>query len=270
MRIAAVADIHGNLPALNAVLADVSSIAVDRVVFCGDMTLGAPDDRACYYRVKETGAPIIRGNAERYVAEFGTPAAEPRWTGEQFKPLQYAVSQFSDAERRELGNLPLTCVLPEAPDVLFYHANPRNDMDIWRSCTPDEELEPNYSGRSESVFVGGHNHTQQARRWRDKTIVICGSVGLTNDYFAGAQYVVLEKTGAEWRVEHREAQYDRADTLKRCVETDYVSKTGPIGRLMVRGIATGTNQMMPFLAWYRSGSMADELEVAVDKWLALY
>ena len=52
MKIAAVSDIHGNLPALEAVLADIDSIGVDHVVFCGDIVLGAPDDKACWERVK--------------------------------------------------------------------------------------------------------------------------------------------------------------------------------------------------------------------------
>ena len=131
MRIAAVADIHGNLPALEAVLADIEAAKVDHIVFCGDYVLGAADDKGCWERVKETGAPMVRGNAERYAAEFGTEKGEERWHGEQFKPLQYTVSQFTDEERQELGRLPTTFKLDEAPDVLFYHANPVNDMDIW-------------------------------------------------------------------------------------------------------------------------------------------
>ena len=71
MRIAAVVDIHGNLPALEAVLADIDSIGVDHRVFCGDFVLGAPDDRACYNRAMDTDSPTIRGNTDRFVAEFG-------------------------------------------------------------------------------------------------------------------------------------------------------------------------------------------------------
>ena len=180
MRIVAVVDIHGNLPALEVVLADIESVGVDQMVFCGDVVLGAPDDRACYYRVLETGAPVMRGNAERYLAEFGTPAADPAWTTEQFGPIQYSASQFSDCERRELGDLPTTCRLPVAPDVLFYHANPRNDMDILRQWTHDEEIEPNFGGIEANLFVGGHTHTQFVRSWQGRTIVVCGWVRLTN------------------------------------------------------------------------------------------
>lgn len=270
MRIAAVVDIHGNLPALEAVLADIESVGVDHIVCCGDMVLGAPDDRACYYRIMELGVPVIRGNAERYVAEFGTSAADPRWTTEQFGPLQYSVSQFSDAERVELGNLPTTHRLPDAPDVLFYHANPQNDMDILRSWTPAAEIDKNFSGIEAAVFVGGHTHTQYVHNWQGRAIVICGSVGLTNDYAAGAQYVLLEKDSGPWKVNHRDVSYDIGETLKRFEETKYLDIAGPIGRLVLRGAATRTNQLSPFLKWHGSGAIERTFSEAVDDFLNLY
>ena len=270
MRIAAVADIHGNLPALEAVLAHIQSAGVDHVVFCGDYVLGAADDKGCWEPVRETGAPMVRGNADRYTAEFGTEQGEERWHGEQFKPLQFTVSQFTDEERQELGKLPTTYKLADVPDVLFYHANPRNDMDLWRSWSTEEELAKNFSDLSATILVGGHNHTQQARRWRQHTIVICGSVGAPNDYSAGAQYVILEKSNGEWRIEHLDVPYDVSEILAQLEEVDYLGRTGPMGRLMVRQLATGTNQVMTFLKWYRAGTMEDSLSVAVEKFLNVY
>ena len=270
MRIAAVADVHGNLPALQAVLADIESEGVDHLVFCGDYVLGAADDKACWERVKQTEAQLVRGNAERYVAEFGTERGQARWAGEQFLPLQYTVSQFTDAERQEMGELPTTCKLADAPDVLFYHANPRNDMDIARPSTTDEEMAKSYSCVEETTLVGGHNHTQSVRRWKDHTIVVCGSAGATNDYGAGAQYVILENHNGQWHIQHKDVPYDLGETLARLEAADYLHHTGPMGRLMVRQLATRTNQVMSFLSWYRSGTMEDGLSEAVDRFLNLY
>lgn len=184
MRIAVLADIHGNLTALDAALADIRSLNVDHVVFCGDALLGAPDDRECWQCLGDTSAHRVRGNTEGFVARYGTPEADPKWTTEQWGPLQWAVSQFSDNERQAMGELPLTLRLQCAPEVLFCHASARNDRDLWRMCTPEDRLAEYYAGTNERVIVGGHNHTQCIRPWGDRLLVLCGSVGLTNDWSA--------------------------------------------------------------------------------------
>ena len=270
MRIAALSDVHGNLAALEAVLADIASLGVDHIVFCGDMVLGAPDDRACWKLARETTEYVVRGNTEGFVARFGTREAEPRWTTERFGPLHWTVDQFSDEERRELGQLPLTLKIPGVPDVLFYHASPRNDRDLWRSHSPDQELEEYFGGVAEEVLVGGHNHTQQIRAWRGHTLTICGSVGGTDDWSAGAQYLLLEQQGSTWEAVHRNVPYDMDSTLQRFVETDYVASAGPMGRLMLRALATRTNQVMPFLAWYKPRTSHISLADAVDAFLNFY
>ncbi len=270
MRIAAFVDIHGNLPALDAVLLDISVAQVDRVVCCGDIVLGGPDDRACYERVVESGVPIVRGNTERYVSELGTERANPRWVEEGFGPLRYGAGQFSKSERTKMGELPTTYKFADVPEIMFYHANPQNDQDIPYAWHSDDELDANYAGTSEDLFVGGHSHTQLLRSWRGRQIVICGSVGATNDFYAGAQYLILEKSGETWSVQHRNVLYDVGETMKRYEATSYVEHAGPMGRLFCRTVATRTNQVMPFLAWWKSAGSAGSLSDAVDEFLRLY
>lgn len=270
MRVAVIVDIHGNLPALDAVMKDVKSLHVDHLVCCGDVILGGPDDRACYDRILETEAPIIRGNAERYVADFGTERADSRWEEEGFRPLRYGVRQFSDSERAALGQLPTSYRLPDAPEILFYHANPKNDMDIPHLWSTDEQIDVNFLDTEGEVFVGGHSHTQQMREWRGRRIVVSGSVGATNEFSGGAQYVLLERQRGSWTIHHRNVPYDVGETLERFKATNYVNETGPMGRLFVRGVATRTNQMMPFLTWRRSKGADQGLSEAIDEFLNLY
>lgn len=270
MRIAAIVDIHGNLPALNAVLDDIDTLAVDQLVCCGDVILGGPDDQACFQRVLATGASIVRGNTERYVSEVGTEHADPRWTEEAFGPLRYGASQFTDAERAQMGDLPTIHHVAHVPEIMFYHANPSNDRDIAYAWLTDEELDGNYAGHDEDIFVGGHSHTQLLRSWRNRRVAISGSVGATNDFYAGAQYLLLEKRGQDWCLQYRNVPYDVGETLRRYDETDYVDHTGPMGRLFVRTVATRTNQVMPFLSWQKSAGSGLKLADAVDRFLSLY
>ena len=77
MRLAVIADIHGNLPAFEAALEHVDRQQVDRLVILGDIVVGAPDSAACWNLARSLSCPILRGNNDRYVAHYDTPAADP-------------------------------------------------------------------------------------------------------------------------------------------------------------------------------------------------
>ncbi len=178
MRIAALSDIHGNLPALEAVLDHVEKQNVDLIVIVGDVVIGSPDSAACWKIVRDLGCPVLRGNGESYLARFGTEDADPRWESEQFGPIQWGAGEFSPEERRILGDLPLTYRPPDTDDILFFHATPRSEYGSMKAYTPEEELEEIFAGIDERYLIRGHQHNPQVRLWKDRAIVNCGSVGL--------------------------------------------------------------------------------------------
>lgn len=259
MRLAVLADIHGNLAALEAALAAVKAMGIERIVIAGDVVVGGPDSAACWARVKALRCPVLRGNHERYVFDFDTPRAKPEWSGEQFGPVRWARAQFSAAERAELAALPATLRLPEAPGVLFVHGSPRTDVDLLFPYTSDEEVAEMFSGQPERLIVRGHNHYCGVRSWSGGRIVTVGSVGLPLDGTVAAQFTTLElrgaaeaaATGAEkgdgWVVAQHAVPYDVEATRRRCRETGYIEQAGPIARLYERELATAAFQIMPFL-----------------------
>ena len=109
MRIAIIADIHGNLAALEAVLARIAGLRIDRVVVAGDVVVGAPDSLKCWERVRGLDCPVLRGNHERYVFDLGTERAKPEWSTRQFGPVQYAAAQLGEQldARARYGTLKL-------------------------------------------------------------------------------------------------------------------------------------------------------------------
>ena len=111
MRIALLADIHGNLAALEAALAEIAALAPDLTIVAGDVVDGGPDSGACWRRVRALRCPVIRGNHERYLFDYGTPRADPAWSSPQFAPLRVARAELSTAELAELAALLLG--LPE-------------------------------------------------------------------------------------------------------------------------------------------------------------
>ncbi len=249
MRVAILADIHGNLAALEAVLARVSQLRVDRVVVAGDMVVGAPDSLACWKRVKALGCPVLRGNHERYVFDLGTERAKPEWSTPQFGPVQFAAAQLGESNRRELAELPMTLRLEGAEDLRVVHGSARSDSDLIFPYTSDEEIAPMFAGVAERWIVRGHNHYAGVRLWCDRHIVTTGSVGLPLDGTVKAQFALMERMAAGWRVRHEVVAYDVAATLRRFRESGCLESAGPIAKLFMREVETATFHVLPFQAW---------------------
>ncbi|AHF93900.1 metallophosphoesterase [Opitutaceae bacterium TAV5] len=278
MRVVVIADIHGNLAALEAALAEISRLHPDRLVVAGDVVDGGPDSAACWERVRGLGCPVLRGNHERYVFDFGTERAAPEWAKPQFGPLHFARAELSAQQMREMAALPTVWRDPEAPGLVVVHASERGDHDSVFHYTPDELVEAMFPTMRESLIVRGHNHQCMLREWRHGRIVTTGATGMPQDGNLAAQFVVLERLRSDaaaggaggWRVRHRAVRYEVEATLRRFRETGYLEKTGPLGRLFYREVATATHQVVPFLRFWGVVSKANpdlSLEAAVGEFL---
>lgn len=251
MRLAILADVHGNLPAFEAALDYARQQRPDQIVIAGDLVVGAPDSAACWHLATSSAYPIVRGNHERYVAQFDQPDAPPIWQTEQFGPVRWAVAQFSAAERAAIEHLPAYLRLDNAPDLLIVHASLRNDRDTIAAYTPDAEIALMFPAVGEHTIVRAHNHAPQVRLWNGRMIVTTGSVGLPLDSMPTAQYLLLERSGGDWRIMHQSVPYDLEASARRFHESGYLDAVGPIARLYLREVMTASGQIVPFLRAYR-------------------
>jgi putative phosphoesterase len=183
MRVAALYDVHGNLPALDAVLEDVERERPDAIVFGGDIVAG-PLPRETLERVPSRGeeARLIRGNADRAVAAMRRDVPAPS-LGPNRDALEWVAARLTDEQLDLLAALPLTITLEVdgVGSVCFCHATPRDDEEIFTERTPDEVVEELLVETVEEVVVCGHTHMQFDRlvnRWR---VVNAGSVGMPYD-----------------------------------------------------------------------------------------
>jgi predicted phosphodiesterase len=262
VRIAVLADVHGNLYAFEAALAHARGLGVDQTVLLGDLTVGSPDAAACWQLACALGCPSVWGNHERYVAYYGTAQADPRWKGEQYAPVGWAASQLSAAERGAMRALPHCYRTADAPDVFFCHASLRSDRDTVAAHTPGDRLREMYRDVTEALIVRGHNHLGQMRLWDGHTIVTAGSVGLPLDSCPTAQYLVLERKGQGWQITHHSVPYDVDAAVRRFEETGYLDAAGPMGRLFQREVATASHQIVPFLRAYARWSSEERISLA--------
>jgi predicted phosphodiesterase len=206
MRIAALNDVHGNLPALEAVLADVEAAGADLVVLGGDIAAG-PMPAETLDLVLSLGDRVValHGNADRELVSVFDGAPPDSAIPEALRAgLVWTARSLDRRHRDHLAGLPptLTYAVEGAGEVLFCHASPRNDVEIFTAASPDERVAPMLAGVRADVVVCGHTHMQFDRRVGGVRVVNAGSVGMPYGP-PGAYWLLL---GPD--VELRRTEYD--------------------------------------------------------------
>jgi predicted phosphodiesterase len=227
-RVAAIYDIHGNLPALEAVLEDVHGARVDSVIVGGDVIPG-PMPRETLGRLLNLDLPaqFIQGNCELAVlaqmaaartgrvtywgTASGAPLPKPlqevmRWTAEQIPEYEGLLASWPRTLRLEI---------PGLGEALFCHGTPRSETEIFTRLTPEENILPAFDGIDTPLVVCGHTHMQFDRMIARIRVVNAGSAGMP-----------FGEPGADWlllgpEVELRHTAYDLADAARLIQDTRY-------------------------------------------------
>jgi putative phosphoesterase len=178
--VAALYDIHGNRAALEAVLAEVPDDAT--IVVGGDICAGGDQASEVLTRLRGLGDRVVwvRGNADRELHPDEEGLAPPEF-------LEPARAQLSEEEIEFLHDLPETQIVG---DVLYCHASPRNDLDIFTERTPEERIAFLFDGLDVSTVVCGHTHTQYERTVAGVRIVNAGSIGMPYEDEPGAYWLL--------------------------------------------------------------------------------
>ena len=192
MRVAALYDVHGNAPALEAVLAEVRRSGVNAIVFGGDLASG-PFPRETVELARSLDAVFVRGNADRLIE---SPARSPEWDAAQ----RWVKAQLDEEQIAWLVNLDFSAVID---DTLYVHATPHDDETSITELTSDERLAELLAEVEQSLVVAGHTHMQVDRRVGDKRFVNAGSVGMPYEPEPGAYWALIGDD-----VELRRTEYD--------------------------------------------------------------
>lgn len=178
MRVAAISDIHGNLPALRAVIDEVRRESVDLVACCGDIASGPlPGETIDFLR--EVGLPVeaVRGNADRGAVDGFDGRSDPATTHEDDV---WTGTQLNRSQRDYLAGLPLTRTveIDGLGTVLLCHGTPRRDDEIVLETSREERLREALSGVAADVVVCGNTHMPFDREAGRHRLVNAGSVGM--------------------------------------------------------------------------------------------
>ena len=222
MRIAVLADIHGNQPALRAVLAEIDLDPADALVVAGDVVAG-PLVRESLELLAARREPVhwIRGNSEREaVAVYDGAAAGDDPAG---RAAAWSAAALDRRWRDELASWPITVAVD---GVRFCHGSPRSDDEILTVVTPETAFAEALSDVAEHLVVGGHTHRQFVRHVREGlTYANAGSIGLPYEGRAGAFWMML----ADGVPQFRETVYDleaAVDALRAAGFPEYDDQLG--------------------------------------------
>lgn len=211
MKLAVISDVHGNTPALEAVLADIARENVDAVLCLGDHVSGPIDPAAAADMLRALDGPIIVGNHDRWLLELGA---------EELDPVdRFAQGRLSQAHIDWLAAMPATATFGR--EVFLCHGTPTSDVQVWldayshdrQTVLPDEEtVTREAEGVDFPVILCGHTHLPRSVRLRDGRLVVNpGSVGLQLGHGSpDARFALIEQRGGDFSVSLRSVPYDHA------------------------------------------------------------
>jgi putative phosphoesterase len=218
MRVAAIYDIHGNLPALEAVLDEIRRADVDQIVVGGDVVPGPmpSETMACLLDV-DIPMQFIQGNGDREVLALRTGAESAAVPERYREAMRWNSEQLSADQERLMARWPLTLrvEIDGLGDVMFCHATPRNDTEIFTRLTPEDRLVPVFAEGNAPLVICGHTHMQFDRTIGSVRVVNAGSVGMPFGE-PGAYWLLL---GPD--VQSRRTAYDLAKAADRIRATKY-------------------------------------------------
>ncbi|HET7034113.1 MAG TPA: metallophosphoesterase family protein [Thermomicrobiaceae bacterium] len=270
MRLAILADIHGNLPALEAVLADLAGRAVDQIVMAGDAINWGPFSAAVLETLSRSGSVPLRGNHEYFLLDYGT-ARSPEW-GRGAPSLAWLARQLEPGWRRRLAAWPDTLSLryPEAPPVRVLHGLPGNPFDGIFPWTADDEIRRYLSGIEEELVIAAHTHIALDRRVGNRRILNPGSVGLPLDGVLDARYLLLDAIDGAWQPTFRRVAYDSSPLFAEFERQGFVAECGAVGYLIVEEFRRARPVFRDFLKWHRAHCPGEPMTLALaERFLAL-
>lgn len=284
MQIAVLADVHGNLPALEAVLARLEEVQPDYVVLNGDLINGVPFSTEVIDLVRRLGWVVVRGNHEFYYLDFGTERAIPgcedptRWG-----QLHWLIDTVTPAQGAYLAMLPdeRTLYVPGTQPLRIAHGVPGRNRVGFHNEQADEQIAAEIRPIQERTLVSAHthvqidrhirmdidrastlqidphvdthaaNHTEVHRHWH---LINPGSVGLPLNRDPAAQFALLQSVSEQveaggWRATMQRVPYDRRPALSAYAESGMLEMGGVITRLFYWELVTAEPEIVFFYRW---------------------
>jgi len=257
LKLAVIADIHANIHALEAVLADVWKVQADEIIVNGDLVNRGPDNVRVMERI--TAEPKVTamtlGNHDDLMRMWVDRDAElpalwfedPFWYG-----MAWPANQLAEAGWIEvLRALPMTHTVrvPSAPTLLLSHGSPRHYREGYGRFLTSEALFEIARAYPADIFIGSHTHRPMQRTYGRYVVLNTGAVGTPFNGDPRAQYLLMHLHGDVWRPEFRAVPYDQAAALRAFETSGYLEEGGLSARIFYEELRLSRPLYMSFWTW---------------------
>lgn len=286
MRLAILADIHGNIHALQAVAASLEKIQPDAVIIVGDIINAVPFSSEVIDFIRQTDWIAIRGNHEFYYLDFVAGRAPDSWRDpERWGQLHWLINHLRPEQGAYLAALPdeLTLYYPATEPLRITHGTPGNNRGGFSNTMAEEKIAAALTRVPQKTHINAHSHVQidrmiteradnlegkandptfylegkdqlPGRKWH---IINPGSVGLPLNGDPRAQFAVIENTQPAaihggWRVRHYRVPYDRRPALAAFTDSGMMKEGGVISELFYWELVTAQREIPYFFIWKRA------------------
>jgi predicted phosphodiesterase len=267
IRFAVLADIHANLPALQAVLDDICQQSVNATILAGDFITGGPAPSQVLELVSTRIEHVILGNADIRLLDYGKYHLSDLWRGrEQWAAMQWTLDHLSKADMRFLAHWSQSKVIevngkarvrvvhgsPRAYDEHILPGDHAQHLDLYQEAgvVHDRRIDVGQALDliQESVLICGHSHIPWQHKSEGRFAMNPGSVGASIDGDVRAHYTILEGDGNEWQANLRLVEYDLDCQRRLYSQSGFLLEGGAMAWAFLRSIETGRNVTGHFLA----------------------
>ena len=247
MKIAILADAHGNQYGFQATLEDAKRKKADLIVSAGDMLTSFPGGAEILDTLVSEQIPTVLGNADELLLKWWHSETSSHLRhSPQFRPLQTATARLADTQFTEIEQWPLTQLFEaEGKRVLLCHGTPGSNI----RSVEDPDWFPSSDKLSVNdidVIVAGHHHHHWSETREGVLLILVGSCGMPVGGNPNAQYTILDMTADRIDVQHQTVEYDRTGLINELNDQQYVTLASPIGWLELSQIITA----QPLMQYY--------------------
>lgn len=240
MNIALLADIHGNYPALEAVLEDIGRHRPDRILVLGDLVFKGPQPGCCVDAVRSLNTVVLQGNIDELVGKaYIQPgfAKSPEQEEKIRLELEWTRSRLNADQLNYLAELPFRHTEPLGGGLQLHcvHANPQNLLDVYQPADEEDKLRQMFAGTDAGIVAYAHIHLPFVRYFGGRALLNTGSTGLPFDGDPRASYALLRTDGDDYEISIRRVRYD----VERTVQA-YEGSGHPFADSVIQALRTGS------------------------------